>query len=215
MNNDNRSTHARVSKTTQCVIAALRAQGLPISDEQAESVLIAAIHNAGALRLTKESPRAKMEKCKPGLWDKMDAVLEAAKKFAPDSRVRAKGKFSAAVILPDGVGHDARISVDCVGEQYWISLEEDGAKFPIKWAMPRSEVKNDRADLFLIDVLETYGGGDGNGEACLESAISVVLGISALASRGHCRDALQKKHKLKATQLNASHAHSPANSTGP
>lgn len=59
--------------------------------------------------------------------------------------------------------------------------------------MPRNEIKDDRADLFLIDVLQTFVSDGPN----LNCVISMILGIDALASRDYCKEVLEKNHLSK------------------
>lgn len=134
---------------------------------------------------------------KPGLGERMGVVLATAQELGLDASARAWGKYSASLSLNICEGHSDRVDVVCSGEKYWIVLEEDAKNHPEKWSMPRADVKNDRADLFLIDVMKAYA----SENAGLSDSVALVLGIGSIASRSYCQDVLQKKRKQRMTAV--------------
>lgn len=127
MTTDNRNKHSSASKTAHSVLETNRGQEFENSSTQTGVALNSARDTTG-------SHKPKRAKIKPGLWDKMDAVLDTAEDLGIDIRCAAWGKFSASLTFITGEGHSDHVSIACAGEQYWIRLIEDSARFPIRWS---------------------------------------------------------------------------------
>ena len=92
----------------------------------------------------------------------------------------------------------ARIRVASPSENsctsYWITLTDYLPRFnKTKWCMPRDEVKKDRADDFLAELIADRTATTNSW--C--SLISIIFGISPLASVGYTKDILRSRRNAK------------------
>lgn len=118
-------------------------------------------------------------------------VKERAAELGFNVQVTAIGKFSARMTFVRREGKhllcDDWVDVCASGDKYWIIVgDNNSTNLPEKWCMPRAEVANDRADKFLVEVLQNY-------EGSLDGAVAVLLGIGSIASRVHTKEVLKKR----------------------
>lgn len=131
-----------------------------------------------------------------------DMVVSAIDRHGYNAGVGVRGRKSMhlSFYCDVGVGRELyctdSVDVACSGQWYLIAVNERGGEIIEKWQMPRDEVCGDRADRFLVAVLQEL-----SSYFSLTSAVSVCLGIGALESRSYCLDVLRQKKSKAAKSL--------------
>lgn len=134
--------------------------------------------------------KKKKDKNKPDI--DRELVLKTANNLGFNVGVNIRGKKSISLGFINSFSGFVEDYVDvfCTGEKYWIEAGNTIDHGTEKWCMPREEVASDRADRFLIEVLKCHASGED-----LTTAVSIILGISGLASIGYTKEILAKRRE--------------------